>query len=454
MSVITRSCGGFGVVVRYAKLYAIYSEIYKRSRMFLVLALLFSFSPVMAQDLDDYIQRFKLEALKAPPRRQALFQLGSRLFFDTALSGKGNISCNSCHSNEGFSGDALPLGVGEGAVGLGYRRVQHEGLVLARHTPPVYNQGLNDVRTLFWDGRVMRIRNFWMTPEPKLSGENPELKEVAQTFDSILSVQAIFPIASPEEMLGKESKLTRFQAWDQAMSRLGTSPEYQKLFARAFPGVTRYNIAHVGNALAEFQRHHFLSINTPWDLYLRGNKVALNDRMKKGAVLFLGKAQCFQCHIGDQLTSFGFQNIGVPQLLADDQGRKLITQNPNDIYKFRVSPLRNVGVTAPYMHSGTFQTLWEVIEHYNDPHGTFRQFQWNPRHRNYRDPLNLDHNSANHDNRERTLSNSLARNLYLTNEEKADLFCFLKVALTDMPLQKYLKGVDNEVAGCSPLIRK
>lgn len=421
--------------------------------MVLILALLFSFSSAMAQDLDEYVQRFKFEALKAPPKRHALFHLGARLFFDPSLSGKGNISCQSCHSNEGFSGDALPLGLGEGAVGLGYRRIQQDGLILARHTPPVYNQGLPDVRTLFWDGRVMKIRNFWMTPEPKLSGENPELREVAQTFDSILAVQAIFPLTSPEEMLGKESKLTKIQAWDQVMSRIAT-PEYQKLFQKAYPGVARFNIAHVGNALAEFQRHHFLAINTPWDLYLRGHKTVLSERMKRGAKIFLGKAQCFQCHVGDQFTSFGFQNIGVPQLLADDQGRKTVTQNPNDIYKFRVSPLRNVGVTAPYMHAGTFRTLWEVIEHYNDPHATFRQFQWNPRHRNYRDPLVLDTNGSNLDNRERTLSNSLARNLYLTAAEKADLFCFLKVGLTDMGLQKHLKGVENEVTDCSPILSK
>lgn len=421
--------------------------------MFLVLAFLFSFSPVMAQNLDEYILRFKLAPLSAPPKRQALFQLGSKLFFDKTLSGKGNISCQSCHSDEGMGGDTLPLGVGEGAQGLGHRRIQEQGLILARHTPAVYNVGLPDVRTLFWDGRVMRIRNFWMTPEPKLNGENPELPEIARAFDSIASVQAIFPIASPEEMLGKESRLTKIQAWDQVMTKLMNIPEYQKLFARAYPGVTSFNIAHVGNALAEFQRHHFLAINTPWDLYLRGRKDVLSERMKKGAMVFLGKAQCTLCHVGDQFTSFGFQNIGTPQLFNDDHGRAAVTQNPVDLYRFRVSPLRNVGVTAPYMHSGTFSNLWEVIEHYNDPHNTFRHFTWNSRHRNYRDPLILDTNGANHDNRERTLSSNLPRNLYLTAEEKSDLYCFLKVALTDLSLHRYLKGVENEVSDCSPIFR-
>lgn len=420
--------------------------------MFWVLAFLFSFSSAQAQNLDDYIQRLRLSPLMAPQKRMALFQLGSKLYFDNRLSGKGNISCNSCHSQEGFGGDSIPLGLGEGAEGLGIRRVQKNGLMLARHTPANYNVGLGDVRTLFWDGRVMRIRDHWMTPEPKINGENPEIPEIAKTFDSISAVQAVFPLANPAEMLGKESKLTTIEAWDQVMGRILNLPEYERFFKAAYPGVTTFNIAHVGNALAEFQRHHFLAVNTPWDMYLRGRKNALTERMKRGAEVFLGKGMCTMCHVGDQLTTYGFQNIGTPQLGADDHGRAAITQKPTDMYKFRVSPLRNVGVTAPYMHTGTFKNLWEVIEHYNDPHNTFRNFTWNPRHQNYRDPLILDTNGANNDNRERSLSPQLARNLYLTNDEKADLFCFLKVALTDISLQKYLKGVENEVTDCSPLL--
>lgn len=180
--------------------------------------------------------------------------------------------------------------------------------------------------------------------------------------------------------------------------------------------------------------------------------------MKRGALVFMGKGQCIMCHVRENLSSFGFQNIAVPQVGPgknglDDKGLFEVTKKPEDMYKFRVAPLRNVGVTAPYMHSGVFKNLWEVIDHYDDPIGTLRNFKWNPRDNRYRDSLNLDTDPVRNDNRERNLSRSLPRKLDLTREEKEDLYCFLKVGLTDLSLHKNLKGVENEVTDCSPLIR-
>src|SRR5690606_12064286 len=110
-------------------------------------------------------------------------------------------------------------------------------------------------------------------------------------------------------------------------------------------------------------------------------------------------------------------------------------------------------VTAPYMHSGVFNTLQEVVNHYNDPVTSLRNFSWNSRHPHYRDSLPLDTDTVRNDNRERSLSNMLARNLELTSEEKDDLICFLAVGLTDISLHRVLrnKGVVNEISDCSPL---
>lgn len=411
--------------------------------------------------LEDYISRFQYKPLNRPAKNVALYNLGLTLFYDTDLSGKGNIGCFSCHSQPGFGGDSLPLGVGEGASGVGKKRVQAQGALLARHTPNIYNVGQN-VPTFFWDGRVA-LNNFggWRSPEPKLNGPNPELKEIAETLESPLALQALFPLSNPLEMLGKESKLTNVEAWDQVMKKIFAGKNrlsYERLFKAAFPGIKTYNIGHVGNALAEAQRHHFSSVDTPWDRYLRGNKNALSMKMKRGVLVFMGKGQCIMCHVREQLSSFGFQNIGVPQIgpgssAGDDKGLFDTTKKPEDMYKFRVSPLRNVGVTAPYMHSGVFKTLWEVIDHYNDPIASLRNFRWNPRDPRYRDSLNLDTNSVRNDNRERLLSNSLPRSLALTKEEREDLYCFLKVGLTDYSLHKHLEGVENEVPDCSPTYR-
>lgn len=417
--------------------------------MFLFLTLFAVITPSFAQtDLDHYVQRFRYKALEVPAKRKALYDLGFKLFYDKNLSGKNNISCQSCHSLGGFSADSLPLGIGEGADGVGNKRMQKDGLVLARHTQAIYNAGLPGYNRLFWDGRVTGTRSgYWMTPEPKLNGANPEMKEVAKTFESALAVQAIFPLTSPEEMLGKDSKLTRIEAWDSVMKKIFEGPfkaTYKKMFTEAFPGVTEFNIAHVGNAMAELIRHHFEGSNTLWDLYLRGKKEVLTERMKRGAVLFHTKANCVFCHNGNLFTNFSLENIGVPQIGGDDQGA--------GSYRFRVAPLRNVGVTAPYMHSGVYKTLFEVVDHYDDPVGTLRSFKWNARVTNYNDPLNLDTDSVRNDNRERTLSGMLARNLGLDPEEKKDLVCFLAVALTDISLQKDLlkNGVVNEISDCSP----
>jgi cytochrome c peroxidase len=400
-------------------------------------------------ELDFYIQKFRYKPLAIQAKNQPLYALGFKLFYDKNLSGKNNISCQSCHSLSGYSGDALPLALGEGAVGLADKRTQQNGLVIGRHTPAIYNLGHPEVKSLFWDGRVMKKQGGgWITPIPLKS-------EVANTLSSILAVQSIFPLTSPEEMLGKESKLTPHEAWDLVLRKIFEGPfkaTYGKMFKDAFPNETDFNVGHVGNALAELMRHHFSATNTLWDLYLRGTEEALSSRMKKGAVLFHTKASCFECHNGDHFSTWGFQNIGIPQLGNDDRGRFNVTKNDADLYKFRVTPLRNVGLTAPYMHSGVFKTLWEVIDHYDDPISNLRNFNWNPRHPSYHDPLNLDRDPINQHNRESNLSPKLPRSLGLTAEEKGDLFCFLAVALTDVSLQMDLikKGILNEISDCAP----
>lgn len=415
--------------------------------MFFVLTLFAVISPVFSQeDLEYYIKRFRYQALEMPARREALYRLGEKLFYDKKLSGKNNISCQSCHSLEGFSGDGIPLSIGEGGEGVGIRRIQRKGLVLLRHTPAIYNMGHPSFRVFFWDGRVASrpFENAWITPEPKLNGTNPELKEIAKTFENTLAVQTVFPLTSPEEMLGKESKLTRVEAWDLVMKKVTENPEYQKLLKNAFPGARAFNIAHVGNALSELIRHHFSAVNTPWDQYLRGRKEALSPRMKRGAVLFHSRANCIFCHNGNHFTNQSIENIGVPQIGPDDQGLR--------DYRFKVPPLRNVGVTAPYMHSGVFKTLREVVDHYSQPVQSLRNFQWNPRHPNYTTPLPLDKDPVRNNNREERLSRMLARVLTLNDEEKDDLICFLAVALTDVSLHAVLskKGVVNEIDDCSP----
>lgn len=418
------------------------------------------------EQLSHYVQLLNLKPLPAvTPKNEALYQLGLRIFYDKQVSGKQNVACASCHSLAGFSADSLPLPLGEGAEGIGPKRVQHQGALIARHTPALYNLGLDGVTSLFWDGRIMKHpQGGWWTPEDGLNGPNPKLQEIAQTLDGLLAAQALFPMVNPEEMLGQGSTLSRVEAWEEIMQRLFNGrlgASYKRFFREAFPGVEKFNIGHAANAIAELERHHFLANNTPWDQYLRGNKEFMTQRMKKGALLFVSKASCTNCHTGEHLTSFGFQNIGIPQIgpgvsNGDDLGRMEFTKAETHKYRFRVSPLRNVALTAPYMHSGAFKTMWEVIEHYNHPMRSLHHFSWDPKHPNYREDLKHDDRMETMKERQKTLASNLPRNLNMTEEEKKDLYCFLMVGLTDLRHQQDLlkKGVLDEIDDCSPRLTR
>ena len=416
----------------------------------------YSFAQDSDRDLTQYIQMMNLKGLPAPtPKNEALYQLGLRLFYSNQLSGKNNISCHACHSLGGYSTDTLPLAVGEGAEGLAEKRIQSVGVLIPRHTPALYNLGLDGIGSLFWDGRIMNHpQGGWMTPEEGLNGPNPKLKEIAETLDGILAAQALFPMASPEEMLGQGSTLTRVEAWQGVMDRLFNGPlgaSYKRFFKEAYPSVQEFNIGHAANAIAELERHHFLANNTPWDNYVRGEKKFMTERMKKGAVLFFSKASCTNCHAGEHLSNFGFFSVGVPQIGpgvkdGDDKGRL--------DYRFRVAPLRNIALTAPYMHTGAFSTMWEVIDHYDHPMRSLHHFNWDPKHPSYREDLKLDEREETKMARTKALSPNLARMLDLTPDEKKDLYCFLMVALTDLKNQADLltKGVLDEIDDCSPRI--
>jgi cytochrome c peroxidase len=240
--------------------------------------------------------------------------LGKRLFFDPILSKDKTISCASCHKPEFAFADvsATSLGVG-GAKGT-------------RNTPSAMNVRLQ--RTFFWDGRA-----------------------------STLEEQALAPIENPVEMN---------LPIDEAVMRLRDDSTYRASFQQVFgSGPTRETLAQ---ALAAFERTLETS-NSPFDEWKFLDKpAAVSEAAKRGFVLFNTKGKCSQCHFGADFTASEFRNIGLFNGKAlNDSGRATITKKAEDLGKFKISPLRNVAVTAPYMHNGMFKTLKEVIEFYNDP---------------------------------------------------------------------------------------
>lgn len=236
-------------------------------------------------------------------------ELGKLLFFDPILSANNEIACASCHHPDlGFTdGQATSIGV--------------SGTPLNRNAPTLWNVGY--VQNLFWDGR-----------EPSLEG------------------QSLAALTHPDEM---------GSGLEEMVAELKAIPEYVTLFGTAFGGgeaaITSENIR---KAIAAFERT-LISNNSPFDQYAAGNIEALTPQQRRGLNLFRSAAtRCFECHSAPAFTNGTFRVIGIP---SEDPGRAgFATDAP--VGAFKVPTLRNIALTAPYMHDGSMETLEEVVSFY------------------------------------------------------------------------------------------
>lgn len=174
-----------------------------------------------------------------------------------------------------------------------------------------------------------------------------------------LEEQAIGPIENPLEMNLKI---------EEAIKRLKVSELYSHLFFKLYAEeVTKENLT---NALSEFQRSLESDGSAPHDKWMNDeDPIALSFSQQRGRELFLEKAKCFDCHFGPDFTGDEFRNIGTyDENEYKDKGRFDETKDSNDLGKFKVPGLRNIGLTPPYMHDGSLETLEEVIEYYSDPY--------------------------------------------------------------------------------------
>jgi len=233
--------------------------------------------------------------------------LGKKLFFDKRLSIDGTIACNTCHHPAKAFADnqAITPGV--------------QGRLGTRNAPTLTNVGFNP--TYLFDG-----------------------------FLETLEKQAIVPIEEHAEMAFNIVEITK---------RLKSVPEYQKLAQKAYKrDLDPYVITR---ALGTFQRT-LISYQSKYDLALK-KKEKLNESEQKGKDLFFNTLHCTQCHNGFNFTDFSTKNNGLYPVYADS-GRMRVTKLETDRDLFKVPTLRNIGLTAPYMHDGSFKTLDEVIRHY------------------------------------------------------------------------------------------
>jgi len=311
-----------------------------------------------AEDIAKYLRPMEVPQpannLMTPER----VELGKTLFFDPRLSGSKWISCATCHNPVLGWSDGLPKAIGHGMKELG------------RATPTILNSAYQ--RLQFWDGR-------------------------ARTLEK----QALGPIGAEHEMAGN---------LDSLPEDLAAIPEYNRMFEAAYPGegISKNTIA---KAIASFERT-VVSNDAPFDRWLKGEDGYMSEAAIRGFELFKGKAKCAACHSGFNFSDNGFHNIGLPD--NDDMGRYRII--PIAVLKgaFKTPTLRDVALTAPYMHNGQYKTLMDVIEHYN--RGGDKNLG------------NLDPN---------------LKPLNLTGQEKKDLVTFLK-SLTGDPVEVTLPQVPVE----------
>ena len=272
------------------------------------------------------------------PMTKEKVKLGRHLFYEKRLSVNKEFSCAACHIQAFAFSDPKPVAVG--ATGEKHPR---NSMTLA-------NVAYNSVLT-------------WAHPGMKM-----------------LEIQAIIPMFGqiPVEM-GLTDK-------EKVLQILREDINYQKMFAAAFgKGDDKINLNNLTKALASFQRS-LISANSPYDNYRYGGKInAISKAAKRGEKLFNSdRLQCSQCHSGfnfsdsikykhlknSNVEKINFHNTGLYNIdgkgsyPTNNPGVHEITKKPNDMGKFKVPTLRNIALTAPYMHDGSIATLEEAIDHY------------------------------------------------------------------------------------------
>ncbi|WP_211830638.1 cytochrome-c peroxidase [Kistimonas asteriae] len=246
---------------------------------------------------------------------EARIALGKKLFYDPILSADYSMSCSSCHEPSLAFSDPRQLPISTGIN-------NHPGF---RNAPTLTNVAFHPA--LFWDGGA-----------------------------HTLEIQAQSPIEDPEEMGLKI---------EDAANRLKADDHYVRMSREAYDREPDPSV--IVRALSAFERT-LISTNSRYDdFFYRGNRSALTEEEQKGFQLFNGKAGCYQCHYGQNLTLYGYYNIGLPGAVDDpDPGLMRITGAADDRGKFRTPTLRNIALTGPYMHNGSMQTLEEVVSHFNN----------------------------------------------------------------------------------------
>ena len=318
------------------------------------------------------------------PMSEALVELGRHLFYDTRLSANRTQSCATCHEQARAFTDGKARSVGS------------TGQLHPRGSMSLVNVAYAAVLT-------------WA---------NPSLARLEE--------QALVPMYGIEPV-----ELGLLRSDDRWLQALSDDDAYRRLLPAAFPGATRMSRDHVTKALAGFERA-LVSMRSPYDRYhFDRDDSAISESAKRGEILFHSRPlSCFTCHGGVHFSGamgalpareVTFHNTGLYNLPgplsfpASDTGLQRETGAAGDVGKFKAPTLRNIAVTAPYMHDGSAATLGEVIDHYADGGRTI---------------ADGPNRGVGHDNPNKSEG---VRGFWLTTGQRANLLAFLE-SLTDEAL--------------------
>lgn len=264
---------------------------------------------VLPEFVMDYFEPMPMP--KDNPLTEEGVELGRFLFYDAILSADRSMSCAACHKQANAFSDPRRFSIGvRGDLGV-------------KQSMSIVNLGWSNF--FFWDGRSKSLED-----------------------------QANDPITNPIEMAS---------SWDVVLPRLQSHPDYPERFYKAF-GSDQITKEMVLKALAQFERT-IVSFNSRFDEYFfKGNANVLTEEEERGLELFFNAGTCNHCHSDVLLTDNFFRNNGLDKV--PDSGMAKNTKLARDIGKMKVPTLRNIALTAPYMHDGRFKTLEEVVNFYLD----------------------------------------------------------------------------------------
>lgn len=397
--------------------------------------------------------------LEMPPEQpEAKVKLGQALFFDAEMSGNRDAACATCHRPTMAGVDGLSLPVGTTArvdPETGARTPGEELSFVARNAPDLFNRGHEQVTTMFWDKRLdtrevdgeMRFVLY-----DKSEGAAPQnyLRVMPRELDNILAAQNMLPPLNRDELRGANGSLDVFgnvnelaqvpdvdfeSAWKAVMKRLLAIEGYRELFAEAYPDIPLEEMTFVqsANAISAFIVKSFTFLDSPWDRFVAGEDDALTDQQVRGALVFFSdKAKCSACHAGPLFTDQLPHNIGVPPIGSGPDPTEYLDRGvthrslagPAAAFAFRTPPLRNVELTAPYMHNGAYATLEGVIRHKN--HTKLALWNYDITQLRPEFQVQVHRRPESFEAVEATLSPLLQEPLELTDQEVEDLVAFLK----------------------------